>query len=203
MANLTRKEFRMAVLANTRKAHDGALCCTVCGPGKVYEAKDIVADHIDNNPKNNDPDTNGQALCRSHNYAKNPPKLYVLKGQSLDIEREWERTRERLKVETLAMEKNRVGQPAFEKWLYSEMLKHNKLGLRDAIDSGSFASKIGPDTVYKRYILPMTSRVAYLKIDTEETVIDGKPEKIEVVLWRDREKFMREYYKDFIKKYGK
>jgi len=200
---VTQAKFRHEVIKLNRVKNEGRLCCEHCGTGIEFSEKDIVADHIDNNRKNNDPKGNGQVLCRKHNLIKNPPMLFKIKGEALNCEREWERVREKLKVETLAMEKNRTGKPAFEKWLYSEMLKHNKLGLNDVIDSGSFVSDIGTDTIRTRYLMPMVSRVAYLKILRESVTVNDKEVVVEYVVWRDRERFLKERFDKLFKKYGK
>jgi len=184
-----------------KSRNNGVLTCYLCQKS-LDETKRMsyVIEHKDNNRKNNDLQ-NLDIACRQCNYSKNPPMLYKLKGKTLNCEREWERVREKLKVETLAMEKNRVGKPAFEKWLYSEMLKHNKLGLQDVIDSGSFISGVGPDTVSKRWLMPMVSRVAFLKLETETVMLGDKEHRLEFILWRDREGFMKFRYKQLFKKY--
>lgn len=184
-----------------KSRNNGELRCYLCSkPLDQAKRMTFVIEHKDNNRKNNYL-SNLDIACRKCNYSKNPPMLYILKGKSLNCEREMERVSEKLKVETLAMEKNRIGKPAFEKWLYSEMLKHNKLGLQDVIDSGSFISGVGPDTVSKRWLMPMVSRVAFLKLEKETVLLGDKEHQLEFILWRDREGFMKYKYSALFNKY--
>ena len=192
----------ITILTERNKAqHNGVLTCYICKK-QLDEPRRMsyVIEHLDNNRKNNDL-SNLDIACRACNLNKNPPMLFKNKGKAFNSEREWERVRENLKVETLAMEKNRVGKPVFEQWLYSEMLKHNKLSLTDVIDSGSFVSGVGPDTVHKRWLLPMVSRVAFLKLDTDIAIVNKEEVRIQVVLWRDRQRFLKSNYKQLLSKY--
>lgn len=178
----------------------GQLICAMCGPGIIYSQKELVEDHIDNDRKNNS-EGNKQLLCRRHNYEKNPPMLFKLKGESFNSVRERGWVRLKRKAKFAEMEKNMVSKPLFVKWFYQQMLELNKMLLTDVIDSGSFISGVGPDTIHKRYLKPLCSRVAYCEI----IGIEKDDETVMYVKWRSggRERFIKSKYAAEITKYSK
>lgn len=196
MQKISRKQFRKNVLERTRQENGGKLICKECGPGKIYPEKDIVADHIDNNPNNNVPE-NGQPLCRKHNYTKNPPNFYKLKDESLEIVRvsAWEVLRSRVQAQTAEYAKGDEAKPKFMKWFYTQMLKKNELPLEETVSNGTFIADVSPETIRFRYLRGLTAPESYCTIRKEDKMIVWQPGK--------RERFLREKYEELFKKYGK
>ena len=193
--NLTHKQFRKAVLENWRKDHNGKLGCALCPPEKEYEETNIVADHIDNNRQNNDPETNGQPLCRKHNYEKNPPKFYNLKGKSLSCVRvsAWDLLKDKLQAQSKEFKVGEVAKPKFKAWFYSQMLKKNKMPVDEAISSGAFEADVSPDTVQKRYLRALTSPASYCTVDPETKQVVWQP--------GGRARYLESQHKEQIKKF--
>jgi len=133
----------------------------------------VMLDHIDNNHKNNNP-KNHQALCRSHNFLKNPPinkrdRTSYANRKIKRLDHSHERTRERRHkssqvivnqyqsdgqpaiVRYKELEKNLTCEPLAIRFIKRIMAKRHEIKYKDLIDSIAFASHCSQQTA-SRYL---------------------------------------------------
>lgn len=169
---------------DNQESCDGKVTCAICE--KLFKEEQLVIDHIDNDPLNWAP-INLQLACRKCNYEKNPPKFYNLKGKSIDNlsggEREGGRDvvnefiNKNLRVDSFTIWKNRVSEPAFQKWLKQEMTKKLRMRWKDVINSGAYIAECSPKTT-EVYLNKLSSPEGpyhdYTDPDTHEKWIEWK-----------------------------
>lgn len=166
------------------ESSDGKVRCAGCND--EFIESQLIVDHKDNDNLNND-ESNLQLLCRKCNYEKNPPKLFKLKGKSLDNLREREREGEReninafidknLKIDSFSVWKNLKSEPAFTKWLDKEMKKKLRMKWKEVVNSGAFIAECSPKTteVYlNKLASPEGPYKDYTDPDTKEKWLEWK-----------------------------
>jgi hypothetical protein len=103
---------------------DGEFCagCNVIG-----SFQSLCVDHIDNNNRNNELD-NLQLMCRKCNVKKNPRRKVKPTNDLKGIQDP--RT-------SMEIQLNRRYEPIFREWLDEQVMRYERIDLRDAIDSGA------------------------------------------------------------------
>lgn len=156
---------------NTRKKkyalvarRDGDYCR---GCHTLASEKDLILDHKDNNPKNNN-DANLQILCRTCNYLKNPRRPLDLCERGRETEDQSE------------LEVNRLKEPAFRKFVYQQLNERSKIPEKDLINSSCEVIGLSPITG-KRHLDKMCSSTGTLRRFTSVKTV--------VIMFKDELKF--------------
>jgi hypothetical protein len=142
--NTLRKRFALVA------QRDGE-CCKRCGARSTE--RQLILDHIDNNPKNNRLD-NLQILCRPCNYLKNPRRPVNLCVSGGVVE-----------TKSAEITINQTKEPQFRKYLLHELNERGSLPLKDFIYSSAEIIQISPETA-KRYLNKICSSAGICQIKT-------------------------------------
>jgi len=139
---MTTPEFRKQVFELNRSANNGTAYCVNCGKEKIFKPSQLVADHINNNNKDNRIE-NGQVLCRSCNKKKDPSKISKMlkvKGLTLNLiytEAQKSILQDKLRIDSLPMVKNIYGKPVFEQYVITLLIQKYQLNKRDVVLAGA------------------------------------------------------------------
>lgn len=178
---MNQQQFRIEVLNRNRAKNGGELVCAHKGQGECKGK--FIADHIDNNAENNDPDNNGQVLCMSHNRKKNNNPSRIIsylrsKELSLPVYTYTRKKRETLTVGSVGMQKNITGYPAVFKWLKEKLKITPAIEFNDKlINSASKIGNVRQGTV-KGWFDTETSEVGEFAL--RDVIIKG--EKVEMIM---------------------
>lgn len=122
--------------------------CAICGITSA--TKQLVLEHRDNNPKNNDL-TNLQLACRADNYRKNPRRPQNLCERNRSIS-----------PQPTELTINRQCESEFRKYVKHEVNERIHVPEKDLIDSGAELLNISPITA-KRYLDKLCSAAGSLE----------------------------------------
>lgn len=145
---------------------DGEYCR---GCSALPSEKQLVLDHVDNNPKNNK-EENLQILCRRCNYLKNP------RGRPLDLCEREEQTEDQSELEI-----SRQKEPAFRKFVHQQLNEQQRIPEKDLINSTCEVIGISPVTG-KRYLDKMCSSSGTLKRSSSvKTVVVSLKDELKLI----------------------
>jgi hypothetical protein len=176
--------------------------CVLCGASD--KEKELVIDHIDENPMNWSPE-NLRLLCRSCNglefwrnmKQREPPKndlshemtiITPKRERARSMGMDGERNDNLLEQETtgsLELKINRDKEPAFRGWVMQKLIIDGRLSVRDAVNGGAEKIEISPLTA-RRYLQKMASSEGPLTIVSSKN--EGRYVKIRAEYWQKLER---------------
>jgi hypothetical protein len=184
------KKFRKEVFELNMSNNNGIPYCVLCGVDVKHERIQLVADHINNNNKDNRIE-NGQVLCRSHNKKKDPSTIitFLRTGQlTLPVYIHTRKERENLIIGTEAMKRNVTGKPKVFEWLKEKLSKVPAVVYdENFINSAAKIGGVNPSTA-EIWIKPETSPEGDYRIRTIERIIEKKKVLVQYIMSKESAK---------------